>query len=73
MKKAIIFFLVSLVFVEKYTKFLYIIEAEDCEGVGEAWTSVFEKKIKGMFTWKGFAYLQGQIFSFNITVPEDGI
>jgi hypothetical protein len=26
-----------------------------------------------MFTWKGFAYLQGQIFSFNITVPEDGI
>jgi hypothetical protein len=50
MKKAIIFFLVSLVFVEKYTKFLYIIEAEDCEGVGEAWTSVFEKKIKGMFT-----------------------
>ena len=73
LKRAIIFLLIALTFAEEYTQFPYTIEAEDCEGAGEPWTSVYEKKIKGMYTGKGFAYLQGQTFSFNITVKEDGM
>jgi len=58
---------------EEYTKFPFTIEAEDCEGAGQPWTSVYEKKIKGEFSGKGFAYLTGNPFSFNVTVPEDGM
>ena len=72
MKGIIILLLISLT-LSDYTKFPFTIEAEDCEGAGETWTSVYEKKIKGMFTGKGFAYLQGQVFSFNVSVPEDGM
>ena len=58
---------------EEYTTFPYTIEAEDCDGAGEPWTAIYENKIKGMFSGKGFAYLQGNSFSFNVTVPEDGM
>ena len=73
LKIPIIFLLISLSYSQQYTKFPYTIEAEDCEGAGDTWTSVYEKKIKGMYTGKGFAYLQGNTFSFEVTVPEDGM
>ena len=57
----------------EYTVLPYTIEAEDCEGAGEPWTSIYEKKIKGMFSGKGFAYLTNSPFSFNVTVKEDGM
>ena len=69
----IIVLVISLSYTQQYTKFPYTIEAEDCEGAGDTWTSVYETKIKGMFTGKGFAYLQGNTFSFEVTVPEDGM
>ena len=65
--------LIALSFAEEYTTFPYTIEAEDCEGVTQIWTSVYERKIKGIFTGTGFAYLQNTPFSFNVTVPEDGM
>ena len=41
----IILLLISLASAaEEYTKFPYTIEAEDCEGAGEPWTAVYEKK-----------------------------
>ena len=57
----------------EYTKFPYTIEAEDCEGAGETLTAINETKIKGNFSGKGFAYLTENPFSFNVTVPEDGM
>ena len=51
----------------------YTIEAEECEGVDKVWTSVYETKIGGEFSGKGFAYLQGGKFSFEVTVEEDGM
>ena len=70
---SIFFLLISLSYPQQYNKFPYTIEAEDCEGAGDTWTSVYETKIKGMYTGKGFAYLQGNSFSFEVTVPEDGM
>ena len=74
-KNIIILLLISFVLSDStnYTKFPFTIEAENCEGVDQTWTSVYDRKIKGMFTGKGFAYLQGQPFSFNVSVPEDGM
>ena len=54
-------------------KLPYTIEAEDCKGAGDPWTAVYEKKIGGEFSGKGFAYLQSGSFSFEVTVPEDGM
>jgi len=54
-----------------YTKFPYTIEGEDCEGAGKTFTDVYGKKIGGNFSGKGFAYLQVEAFSFNVTVPND--
>ena len=65
--------LIALSFAEEYTTFPYTIEAEDCDGITQTWTSVYERKIKGIFTGTGFAYLQNTPFSFNVTVPEDGM
>ena len=73
LKTTIILLLIAITFGAEYTTFPYTIEAEDCEGAGEPWTSVYDKKIKGIFTGKGFAYQTGQTFSFNVTVPEDGM
>ena len=69
----IILLLIALAYAEEYTTFPYTIEAEDCEGVDKAWTSVYENVIKGEFSGKGFAYLQSNSFSFNVTVKEDGM
>ena len=65
--------LLTLISPVEVTKFPYTIEAEDCEGAGEPWTSIYETKIKGMFSGKGFIYLRNNPFSFNITVEEDGM
>ena len=66
LKTAIIFLIFALTLAEEYTKFPFTIEAEDCDGVQQVWTSVYENKIKGDFSGKGFAYLQGQEFSFKL-------
>ena len=73
LKSLFILLLVSLTYGAEFTEFPFTIEAEDCEGVGEPWTTIYEKKIKGMFSGKGFAYLTNAPFSFNLTVPEDGM
>ena len=73
LKSIIFIILISLIVSAEYTKFPYTVEAEDCDGAGEPWTSIYEKKIKGMFSGKGFAYLTNSPFSFNVTVPEDGM
>ena len=76
MKGATAIFILLIAFAlaaEEYTTFPYTIEAEDCDGAGEPWTAIYENKIKGMFSGKGFAYLQANSFSFNVTVPEDGM
>ena len=75
MKGTTIFILlIACVFAEEtYTTFPFTIEAENCEGAGEPWTTVYGKVIKGMYSGKGFAYLQGNAFSFNVTVPEDAM
>ena len=67
--------LLSLTYSEdtEYTKFPYTIEAEDCDGAGGVWQSVWETKIGGNYSGKGFVYQQAQNFNFNITVPEDGM
>ena len=70
---SIFFFLVSLISSKENTLFTYTIEAEDCEGVEKPFTSINNKKIKGMFSVIGFAYLTDSQFSFNVTVPEDNI
>ena len=58
---------------EEYTKFPLIIKAEDSEEAGKTGKSVYDKKISGEYTGKGFAYLQDQTISFNVTIPEDGM
>ena len=73
LKSLLVFLLISLTYAAEFTEFPYTIEAEDCEGVGETWTSVYDRKIKGMYSGKGFAYLTNAPFSFNVTVPEDGM
>ena len=73
MKGVWILILISCFAAEEYSTFPFTIEAEDCEGAGEPWTSIYEKKIKGMFSGKGFVYLTSNPFSFNLTVPEDGM
>ena len=71
---AIFILLIACVFAEeKYTTFPFTIEAENCEGAGDTWTTVYGTVIKGMYSGKGFAYLQGNAFSFNVTVPEDAM
>ena len=72
-KTTIILILLSLISSQDVTKFPYTIEAEDCEGAGEPWTSIYETKLKGMFSGKGFVYLTNSPFSFEVTVPEDGM
>ena len=53
------------------TSFPYTIEGEDMKGA-ELWTSIYETELPG-YTGKGFAYLNGGEFSFNVTVPKDGM
>ena len=36
----------------EYTVLPYTIEAEDCEGAGEPWTSIYEKKLRECFLEK---------------------
>ena len=74
LKSGIFLLLITLTFAaEEYTKFPFTIEAEDCDDAGEPWTSIYDKKIKGEFSGKGFVYLTSTPFSFNLTVPEDGM
>ena len=73
LKAIIALLLITLTLEESYTTFPYTVEAEECEGIDQVWTSIYDKKIKGMFTGKGFAYLTSQPFYFNVTVPEDGM
>ena len=65
--------LISFALTEEYTTFPYTIEGEDCEGVDQVWTSVYEKKIGGEYSGEGFAYLTVGTISFIVTVPEDGM
>jgi len=65
--------LITLVSAVEYTTFPFTIEAEDCQDAGEPWTSIYGKEINGEFSGKGFVYLTGNSFSFNVTVPEDGM
>ena len=55
------------------TELPYTIEAEDCQGAGEPWTAIYDKKIKGEYSGRGFVYLTGSTFSFNFTVEQDGM
>ena len=51
-KALFIFLLISLSAAADYTTFPFTIEAEDCEGAGEPWTSVYEKKNQRNVFWK---------------------
>ena len=57
----------------EYSSLPFTIEAEDCQNAGEPWTAIYDKKIKGEYSGRGFVYLTGSTFSFNFTVPEDGM
>ena len=69
----ILFIFLITVSSESYTSFPYTIEAEDCEGAGEPWTSIYGTIIKGDYSGKGFVYLTETPFSFTVIVPEDGM
>ena len=58
---------------ETYITFPITIEAENCEGVSQTWTSVYGTSIKGEFLGSGFAYLTDTAFYFTVTVSEDGL
>ena len=68
-------FLLLLTFIssETYITFPFTIEAENCEGVSQTWTSVYGTSIKGEFLGSGFAYLTDTAFYFTVTVSEDGL
>ena len=68
-----IFLIIPLISSENYTNFPYTIEAEDCNGAGDPWTSIYGTRIKGDYSGKGFAYLTDTPFSFTVTIPEDGM
>ena len=73
LKTIFICLLIALTSSVEYTTFPFSIEAEDCEDAGEPWTTIYGTAIKGMYSGKGFVYLTSNPFSFNITVPEDGM
>ena len=73
LKTTLIFLLITLALSAEYSTFPFTIEAEDCEEAGEPWTSIYGQVIKGMFSGKGFVYLTNNPFSFDLTVPEDGM